>query len=46
MDSVFQYKNIVMSSRPNAVIEEMSNRFEQKVDNIGWDSEGIEPICT
>ncbi|MEG8230859.1 hypothetical protein O6R16_07635 [Candidatus Rickettsia tasmanensis] len=31
-----------MSSRPNAVIEEMSNRFEQKVDNTGWDSEGIE----
>ena len=26
MDSVFQYKNIVMNSRPNAVIEEMSNR--------------------
>ncbi|WP_016770001.1 NACHT domain-containing protein [Rickettsia sibirica] len=42
MDSVFQYKNIVMSSRPNEVIEEMSNRFEQKVDNTGWDSEGIE----
>ncbi|KJV79129.1 MULTISPECIES: peptidase [spotted fever group] len=42
MDSVFQYKNIVMNSRPNAVIEAMSNRFERKVDNTGWDSEGIE----
>ncbi|MDE8612065.1 N-acetylglucosamine kinase, partial [Rickettsia felis] len=27
---------------PNAVIEEMSNRFERKVENTGWDSEGIE----
>lgn len=42
MDSVFQYKNIVMSSRPNAVVEEMRNRFARKVDNTGWDSEGIE----
>ncbi|KJV96905.1 hypothetical protein [Rickettsia amblyommatis] len=29
-----------MNSRPNAFIEAMSNRFEQKVDNTGWDSEG------
>ncbi len=42
MDSVFQYKNIVMTSRSNAVVEEMSNRFERKVENTGWDSEGIE----
>ena len=41
MDSVFQYKNIVMTSRPNAVVEEMSSRFERKVENTGWDSEGI-----
>lgn len=41
MDSVFQYKNIVMTTRPNAVVEEMSNRFERKVENTGWDSEGI-----
>ncbi|WP_274377899.1 hypothetical protein [Rickettsia massiliae] len=31
-----------MSSRPNAVVEEMRNRFARKVDNTGWDSEGIE----
>ena len=42
MDSVFQYKNVIMTSRPNAVVEEMSNRFERKVENTGWDSEGIE----
>ncbi|MFP3012170.1 MAG: hypothetical protein ACEY3D_04255 [Rickettsia sp.] len=42
MDSVFQYKNIVMTSRPNAVVEEMSNRFERKVENTGWNSEGVE----
>jgi len=42
MKAVFQYKNIIMSSRPNALVEEMSNRFERKVENTGWDIEGIE----
>ncbi|KJV62391.1 hypothetical protein [Rickettsia amblyommatis] len=31
-----------MSSKPNAVVEEMRNRFARKVDNTGWDGEGIE----
>lgn len=42
IDKILEYKNVIMTSRPNAVVEEMSNRFERKVENIGWDSEGIE----
>ncbi|WP_236682659.1 NACHT domain-containing protein [Rickettsia felis] len=42
IDKILEYKNVIMTSRPNAVIEEMSNRFERKVENTGWDSEGIE----
>ncbi|WP_233466349.1 NACHT domain-containing protein [Rickettsia tamurae] len=42
IDEVSEYKNVIMSSRPNAVIEEMSSQFERKVENTGWDMEGIE----
>jgi|GEM_PF-5176046 len=42
MEAIFQYKNVIMTSRPNAVIEEMSSRFDRKIENTGWDSEGIE----
>ncbi len=42
IDKILEYKNVIMTSRPNAFIEEMSNRFERKVENTGWDSEGIE----
>ncbi|WP_017442284.1 hypothetical protein [Rickettsia gravesii] len=42
IDKILEYKNVIMSSRPNAVVEEMRNRFARKVDNTGWDSEGIE----
>ncbi|MFQ3887706.1 MAG: NACHT domain-containing NTPase [Rickettsia conorii subsp. raoultii] len=42
IDTILEYKNVIMSSRPNAVVEEMRNRFERTVDNTGWDSEGIE----
>ncbi|HJD59423.1 MAG TPA: NACHT domain-containing protein [Rickettsia endosymbiont of Omalisus fontisbellaquei] len=42
IDNILEYKNVIMTSRPNAVVEEMSNRFERKVENTGWDSEGIE----
>lgn len=42
MEAVFQYKNIIMSSRPNAITENINNKFERKVENTGWDSEGIE----
>ena len=42
IDKILEYKNVIMSSRPNAVVEEMRNRFAWKVDNTGWDSEGIE----
>lgn len=41
MDSVFQYKNVIMSSRPNAIMEKVSNEFERIVENTGWDSEAI-----
>ncbi|CEO17781.1 hypothetical protein RMONA_07145 [Rickettsia monacensis] len=42
IDEVSEYKNVIMSSRPNAVVEEMSSQFERKVENTGWDMEGIE----
>lgn len=42
MDKIFQYKNVIMTSRPNALTEEIRGRFERKIENIGWDSEGIE----
>lgn len=42
MEAVFQYKNVIMSSRPNAITENINNKFERKVENTGWDSEGIE----
>ncbi|AFC73197.1 NACHT domain-containing protein [Rickettsia montanensis] len=38
IDKILEYKNVIMSSRPNAVVEEMRNRFARKVDNAGWDS--------
>lgn len=41
MEAVFQYKNVIMSSRPNAITENINNKFERKVENTGWDSEGI-----
>nr|WP_218460337.1 NACHT domain-containing protein [Rickettsia sp. TH2014] len=41
IDKILEYNNVIMTSRPNAVIEEMSNRFERKVENTGWDTEGI-----
>lgn len=42
IDKILEYKNVIMSSRPNSLIEDMSNRFERKVENTGWDIGGIE----
>ncbi|WP_341792488.1 NACHT domain-containing protein [Rickettsia endosymbiont of Gonocerus acuteangulatus] len=42
MEAVFQYKNVIMSSRPNAITENISSKFKRKVENTGWDNEGIE----
>ena len=42
MDEVSEHKNVIMSSRPNALVDGMSSQFERKVENTGWDTEGIE----
>jgi len=42
IDKILEYKNVIMSSRPNAITEKVSNEFERIVENTGWDSEGIE----
>ncbi|HJD61362.1 MAG TPA: hypothetical protein LFV90_04305 [Rickettsia endosymbiont of Columbicola hoogstraali] len=42
METVFQYKNVIMTSRPNAITENISSKFERKVENTGLDNEGIE----
>ncbi|WP_392506862.1 NACHT domain-containing protein [Rickettsia sp. 2024-CO-Wats] len=46
IDKILEYKNIIMSSRPNTVVEAMRNRFVRKVDNTDWDSEGIIKILS
>ncbi|HJD55855.1 MAG TPA: NACHT domain-containing protein [Rickettsia endosymbiont of Pyrocoelia pectoralis] len=42
MGAIFQYKNVIMTSRPNAIMENISSKFKRIVENTGWDNEGIE----
>lgn len=41
IESVFEYKNVVISSRPNAVGIDLKSKFERVIENKGLDPQGI-----
>jgi predicted NACHT family NTPase len=39
--SIFEYPNVVLTSRPNAVTSVLENRFERKIEAVGLADEGV-----
>lgn len=40
LNKIFDYPNVVLTSRPNAVSSSLENRFERKIENIGLGYDG------
>ncbi|WP_375319127.1 NACHT domain-containing protein [Candidatus Tisiphia endosymbiont of Oplodontha viridula] len=44
--AIFEHKNIIITSRPNAVDKEMKKNFDRIIENTGLDNKGIELYFT
>ncbi|WPX96366.1 NACHT domain-containing protein [Candidatus Bandiella euplotis] len=42
LNKIFDYPNVVLTSRPNAVSSSLENRFERKIENIGLGYDGVD----
>ena len=40
-EEVFEFKNIILTSRPNAMTREMAEKFDRTIENSGLGNEGI-----
>jgi len=45
-EDIFNHKNIILTSRPNAVDKEMATKFERKIETVGLDHDGINQYLT
>lgn len=45
-DEIWEHKNIIITSRPNAIDKEMAEKFRRKIENIGLDHDGINQYLT
>lgn len=40
MNSIFEFPNVLMTSRPNAIASNVESRFERKIENVGIGEDG------